>query len=92
MTSSINTDCFNDENDWPEIIRQVEGIAGAGFTHVQWIHDWEGDYMYSKSEMYFVRDLLRNLGLKCHTLHASEGESGSYRSLMGRGYTRAGIG
>jgi sugar phosphate isomerase/epimerase len=73
MPSSINTDYLNDQNDWPEIIRQVENIAKAGFTHVQWIHDWQGDYLYSKSEMYFVRDLLRSLGLNCHTLHASEG-------------------
>jgi sugar phosphate isomerase/epimerase len=73
MPSSINTDYLNDQNDWPEIIRQVENIARAGFTHVQWIHDWQGDYLYSKSEMYFVRDLLRDLGLNCHTLHASEG-------------------
>jgi sugar phosphate isomerase/epimerase len=29
--------------------------------------------MYSKSEMYFARNLLRDLGLNCHTLHASEG-------------------
>jgi sugar phosphate isomerase/epimerase len=73
MPSAINTDYNNDDNDWPAIIRQVENIAGAGFTHIQWIHDWQGDYMYSKSEMYFVRDLIRNLGLNCHTLHASEG-------------------
>ncbi|GHV89802.1 hypothetical protein AGMMS50268_03050 [Spirochaetia bacterium] len=73
MPSSINTDYKNDYNDWPAIIGQVENIARAGFTHIQWIHDWQGDYLYSKSEMYFVRDLIRDLGLNCHTLHASEG-------------------
>jgi sugar phosphate isomerase/epimerase len=84
--SSINTDYLNDQNDWPEIIRQVENIARAGFTHVQWIHDWEGDYMYSRSEMYFVRDLLRGLGLICHTLHASEGGVRFIPDPKGPGY------
>ncbi|MDR1900529.1 MAG: sugar phosphate isomerase/epimerase [Treponema sp.] len=73
MPSSVNSDYNNDLNNWPEIIRQVENIARAGFTHTQWIHDWQGDYLYSRSEMYFVRDLLRLNGLGGHTLHATEG-------------------
>jgi sugar phosphate isomerase/epimerase len=73
MPSSVNSDYNNDNNSWPEVARQVENIARAGFTHTQWIHDWQGEYMYSRSEMYFVRDLLRDLGINCHTLHATEG-------------------
>ena len=26
-------------------------IAGAGFTHVHWCHEWDGDYTYSVYEM-----------------------------------------
>jgi sugar phosphate isomerase/epimerase len=73
MPSAINSDYNNDANDWPAIIRQVENIAKAGFSHIQWIHDWQGGYMYSPSEMYYVRDMLRSLGLECHTLHGDEG-------------------
>ena len=73
MPSSVNSDYNNDQNDWPAIIRQVENIAKAGFTHIQWIHDWEGEYQYSPSEMYYIRDMLRDLGLNCHTLHSTEG-------------------
>ncbi|MDR3341756.1 MAG: sugar phosphate isomerase/epimerase [Treponema sp.] len=73
MASSVNSEYNNDINSWPEAIRQLENIAKAGFTHIQWIHDWQAEYMYSKSEMYYARDLLRDLGLKCHTVHSTEG-------------------
>ncbi len=71
--SSVNSDYNNDLHNWDEIERQVFNIARAGFTHTQWIHDWEGEYLYSPSEMFQVRDLLRSCGLKAHTIHASEG-------------------
>ena len=73
MLSSVNSDYNNDRHNWGEIERQVRNIAKAGFTHIQWIHDWQGEYMYSPSEMFQVRDLLRDCGLRAHTIHASEG-------------------
>lgn len=73
LLSSVNSDYNNDLHNWNEIERQVTNIAKAGFTHTQWIHDWEGEYIYSKSEMFQARDLLNGLGLKAHTIHASEG-------------------
>ena len=73
LLSSVNSDYNNDLHSWQEIERQVLNIAKAGFTHIQWIHDWEGEYLYSPSEMFQVRDLLRGCGLKAHTIHASEG-------------------
>ncbi|MDR0558436.1 MAG: sugar phosphate isomerase/epimerase [Treponema sp.] len=88
MPSSVNSDYNNDINGWPEIIRQLENIAKAGFTHIQWIHDWQGEYMYSRSEMYFIRDLLRGLGLVCHTLHASEGGVRTVKNSDGAGKFR----
>ncbi len=33
----------------------------------------DGEYLYSPSEMFQVRDLLRGCGVKAHTIHASEG-------------------
>ena len=35
------------------------------------LHDWEGEYMYSKSEMFQARDILSYYGLKAHTIHAT---------------------
>lgn len=73
MGASVNSDYNNDIHNWEEIERQIRNISRAGFTHIQWIHDWEGEYMYSPSEMLQVRDLLRECGLKAHTIHATEG-------------------
>ena len=73
MFTSVNSDYNNDIKSWAEIERQLTNIARAGFTHTQWIHDWDGDYMYSPSEMKKAAVLLRQLGLNAHSLHASEG-------------------
>lgn len=73
MASSINTDYNNDIHSWEEIERQIRNIAKVGFTHIQWLHDWEGEYIYSPSEIIQARNLLRECGLKAHTIHASEG-------------------
>ena len=47
LLSSVNSDYNNDLHSWKEIERQVLNIARAGFTHTQWIHDWDGEYLYS---------------------------------------------
>lgn len=73
IKTSINTDYNNDFHDWNAIEHQIKMIAKAGFTNVQWIHDWEGEYLYSKSEMYQARDILRFYGLEANTIHATEG-------------------
>ena len=70
LLSSVNSDYNNDLQSWAQIERQVKNIAKAGFTNIQWIHDWDGEYLYSPSEMFQVRDLLRDCGLKAHTIHA----------------------
>lgn len=73
LHTSVNTDYNNDIPEWPEIEHQLECIAKAGFTHTSWIHDWDGDYIYSPSEMVYARSLVNEYGLKAHTHHASEG-------------------
>lgn len=73
MGTSVNTDYNNDIHSWEEIEKQVRSIAKAGFTHVQWVHDWEGEYIYSPSEMFQARALLDECGLKAHSIHATEG-------------------
>lgn len=73
LATSVNTDYNNDLHDWGEIEHQIKCLAEAGFSHTQWIHDWEGEYMYSKSEMLQARDVLNYYGLNAHSIHASEG-------------------
>lgn len=84
LTTSVNTDYNNDLHDWNAIEHQVEHIAKAGFSHTQWIHDWEGEYLYSKSEMFQARDVLSYYGLKAHTIHASEGGQRDLFDAQGR--------
>ena len=73
MASSVNTDYNNDIHSWDEIERQIRNIGKAGFTHVQWIHNWDGEYMYSPSEILQAKHLLKECGLIGHSVHASEG-------------------
>lgn len=84
LTTSVNTDYHDDLHDWGAIEHQIRCIAEAGFTHTQWIHDWEGEYMYSKSEMLQARDTLANYGLKAHTIHATEGGQRDIFDAQGR--------
>ena len=38
-------------------------IAEAGFSHIHWCFDWTGDYIYSKAEMYQIREWMEKYGL-----------------------------
>jgi sugar phosphate isomerase/epimerase len=73
MKSSINSDYNNDLHNWNEIEKQIRDIAKAGFTNIQWIHGWDGEYMYSKSEMLQARELIDEVNLTCFAIHATEG-------------------
>lgn len=48
-------------------------IAAAGFTHVHWCHEWDGDYEYAKPEMEQIKSWFEEFGLKAKSLHASKG-------------------
>lgn len=79
FATSVNTDYNNDLHDWGAIEHQIKCISEAGFSHTQWIHDWEGEYIYSKSEMLQARDILNYYGINAHSIHATEG---GYRCKM----------
>lgn len=55
------------------LYQTLEQIAAAGFTHIHWCHEWDGDYTYSRPEMLQIRGWINTLGLKCKGVHASEG-------------------
>ncbi|MCD8333206.1 MAG: sugar phosphate isomerase/epimerase [Clostridiales bacterium] len=73
LLSSCESDYNSDLHSWIDIERQVANLAEAGFTHTQWMQNWEGEYMYSPSEMFQVRDLMNHYGIHAHSIHATEG-------------------
>jgi len=73
LLSSCETDYSNDLHNWNEIERQVKNLAAAGFTHTQWMQNWNGEYLYSPSEMLQVRDVLRYYNIHAHSIHGAEG-------------------
>lgn len=75
---AINTD-FKDESTQLECLKDdLAKIAGAGFTHIHWCHEWDGDYLYSPYEMDQIREWMELYGLKSKGLHAAKG---SYRDV-----------
>ena len=73
LLSSCETDYSSDRHSWIDIERQIRNLAECGFTHTQWMQNWQGEYLYSPSEMFQARDVLRDYNIKAHSIHASEG-------------------
>lgn len=44
-----------------EIKNKLREIAEAGFTHIHWCFDWDGDYLYARSEMEQIRSWMDEL-------------------------------
>ena len=47
MELGINTDFANEPWELEEIKNKLREIAEAGFTHIHWCFDWDGDYLYA---------------------------------------------
>lgn len=56
-----------------DIDRILRKISEAGFEYVHWCHEWEGNYIYSKSEMKQIREMIDKYKLKTKGVHATEG-------------------
>mgnify|MGYP007041222381 FL=1 len=41
LLSSCETDYNSDLHSWIDIERQIKNLADAGFTHTQWMQNWE---------------------------------------------------
>lgn len=70
---AIATDYAGEKPELETLERTIENIAQAGFTHIHWCHEWDGDYMYSPYEMEQVREWMDSYGLRSKALHASKG-------------------
>ena len=71
--TAINTNYKNDVSTIEAIEEQLKNIADTGFSHVQWSHDWMGEYIYGNIEMVQIREMLDRYNFKPKGLHAAEG-------------------
>ena len=60
-----------------ELENCLKKISNAGFSHVHWAHEWDGDYTYSIYEMIQIKEWFDKYNLKAKGVHATEGSSRS---------------
>lgn len=70
---AISTDCIKTKFCTEHVKGILKQISNAEFSHVQWMHEWNGIYQYNESEMYQIKDWLDNLSLGVKGIHASDG-------------------
>lgn len=78
MNIGINTDFLSDSHE-PEYYLKL--IAESGFTHLHWCHQWNSDFIYSKSETAYYKNVIKKYGLTLQDIHASVGQEKCYFSL-----------
>ena len=71
MDIAINTDFLGGTGS-PE--PRLKAIAEAGFTHLHWCHQWNTDFLYSRSELDQYSKWLRGFGLQLLDIHGSAGQ------------------
>lgn len=76
MELAVNTDFSGEFTTIEETKESLRLIAQAGFTHMHWCFEWDGDYLYAHSEMKQIREWMDEYGLKAKALHASKGSRG----------------
>lgn len=67
------TDYSGESTVIEETENMLKRVAAAGFTHIHWCQEWDGDYIYSVHEMKQIRGWMDQLGLKAKALHATKG-------------------
>lgn len=70
---AINTDFYGENPRLETLKYTLQQIAEAGFTHIHWCHEWDGDYMYSVYEMKQIREWMDSYHLRAKSLHATKG-------------------
>jgi sugar phosphate isomerase/epimerase len=71
---ALATDYQGESRNTEKIRRTLFSIAGAGFSHIHWCHEWMGAYLYSPWEIRQIKEWLDETGLKTKGVHASCGE------------------
>lgn len=74
---AFTTDYLTSEGSPGEALRK---IAGAGWQWVHWCHHWHDDFCYGPAELHQVDSWLRELGLRIHDIHGSNGREKAWDS------------
>lgn len=74
---SVSTD-FNGSDGDPR--PGLRAIAEAGFTHVHWAHQCNGDFMFSQCEIRAFSAMLKEFGLKVLDAHGPSGKDKNWYS------------
>ncbi|MCT4595445.1 MAG: sugar phosphate isomerase/epimerase [Anaeromicrobium sp.] len=67
------TDYKGEEPNISHLEDVLKNISNAGFNFIHWVHEWQGNYIYSKEEMLQIKDLIDKYNLKVKGIHGSEG-------------------
>ncbi|MDZ4169483.1 MAG: sugar phosphate isomerase/epimerase family protein [Coriobacteriia bacterium] len=79
MELAMATDYAGDTgNAEPALTR----IAEAGFQHIQWIHHWRHDFIYTEPEIRHIEHLLKRLSLSLYDIHAPAGAEKNWYSTV----------
>lgn len=87
---AISSDFTENSHQMESLEDMMKKIAAAGFTHLHWCHEWDGDYVYSSYEMAQIREWMNAYHLTAKALHASKGSARNPNLLQGhyrRDYT-----
>jgi sugar phosphate isomerase/epimerase len=57
-------------------------IAEAGFRHIQWIHHWNHDFIYTQPEIEHIAGVMNTLGLSLYDIHAPTGAEKNWFSTV----------
>jgi sugar phosphate isomerase/epimerase len=73
------TDYASDTGNAEPYLRR---IAEAGFRHIQWIHHWRHDFIYTEPEVRHIASLLADLDLSLYDIHAPAGAEKNWFSTV----------
>lgn len=76
---SMATDYAGDTGNAEPSLRK---IAQAGFKHIQWIHHWRHDFIYTEPEIAYIAALLDELDLSLYDIHAPAGAEKNWYSTV----------
>jgi sugar phosphate isomerase/epimerase len=80
---ALATDYRGESRNTEKIRQTLSAIAGGGFSHIHWCHEWKGGYLYSIHEMRQLKAWLDELGLKVKGIHATSGETRAFHKTLG---------
>lgn len=79
MELAMATDYAGDTGNAEPSLRR---ISQAGFRHIQWIHHWRHDFIYTRPEVQYITDVMAELDLSLYDIHAPSGAEKNWFSPL----------